>query len=62
MSGIRSLKPEQHARMTTSFEHLNPHHAPTTVHVPISFSIAPTMTTIIVNRVPVVNPKFTSVI
>jgi hypothetical protein len=48
--------------MTTMFKHLQPQDMPSTALVPGGFPIAPAMQAIIVDRIPVVNPQFASVI
>jgi hypothetical protein len=60
--GVRSSVPQEHACMTTVFEHLKPHSVPTNSHMPGSFPIAPTMQTIVVDRESVVDPQLAAII
>jgi hypothetical protein len=48
--------------MTSMLKHFNPYEAPSRPQVPRTLSIAPTVQTVIVDRVAVVNPQFTPVI
>jgi hypothetical protein len=54
ISGVRTTVPEEHTSMTAVFKHFKPDHAPPT-KMSGSFSVTPTVTTIVVNRVPIVN-------
>jgi hypothetical protein len=62
ISRVWTSVPEKHTSMTTVFKHFEPHHAPSVVQKSSSLSVAPTMQTIVVNRVPIVNPQVASVI
>jgi hypothetical protein len=59
---IRAPVPEKHAGMTTTFKHLKPNQAPWGSKAPVSFSIAPTMQAIIIDRVSIVDPQLASII
>jgi hypothetical protein len=62
ISSIRPVVPEKHPSMTTPLEHLKSHQAPSGVNMPPGLTIAPTMQTIVVDCVSVVNPKLASII
>jgi hypothetical protein len=48
--------------MATMFKHFNPHTTPSSMKVPVSLPVAPTMQAIIVDRVSIVSPQLASVI
>jgi hypothetical protein len=62
IAGVWTAVPEQHAGMTTTFEHLKPHKTPPGTHVPSGLSIAPTVQAIVVNCVAIVDPQLTPII
>jgi hypothetical protein len=62
VSSIRTMVPEEHPCVTTTFEHLEPHHIPASAHIRPGLSIAPTMQAIVVNCVSVVNPQLAPII
>jgi hypothetical protein len=62
VSSIRTVVPEQHASMTTALKELKPHKAPSGTNIPSRNSLPPAMQAIIINRVPVVNPKLAPII
>jgi hypothetical protein len=55
VSCLGTSVPEKHTSMATTLKHLNSRQAPT-MQMPSCLSIAPTMTAIIVDGVPIVNP------
>jgi hypothetical protein len=48
--------------MTTMFKHLKPNEPPGRIHVAVCFPIAPSMTTIVVDRVTIVNKQITAIV
>jgi hypothetical protein len=56
------MVPEEHPSVTTTLEHLEPHHIPTSAHMRPGLSIAPAMQAIVVNCVSVVDPQLASII
>jgi hypothetical protein len=62
ISSVGTLVPEEHACVTTVFEHLEPHKAPMMKVKSSSLTVSPTMQTIVVDSVPVVNPQFAAII
>jgi hypothetical protein len=62
ISSVGTVVPKHHASMTAAFEHLKSHQAPSGVNMPPGLTIAPTMQTIVVDCVSVVNPKLASII
>jgi hypothetical protein len=56
------MVPEEHTSMTPSLKHLKPHETPSGTHMWPGLSIAPPMQSVVVDRVPVVNPQLASII
>jgi hypothetical protein len=61
ISGIGTSVPKVHTSMTAMLKHFNSHHAPSTDMLG-SFSIAPAVQAIIVDRIPIINPQLASVV
>ena len=62
VSGIGAMVPEEHPSMTTTLEHLKSHKTPPCSNMLSRLSIAPTVQTIIVNRVPIVDPQLAAIV
>ena len=62
VSSVRTMVPEKHPSMTTLLKHLNPHKGPPSAKMLGSLPIAPPVQTIIVDGVPVIDPKLTPII
>jgi hypothetical protein len=62
VASIRTMVPEEHTSMTTTLKHLKSHEPPPSTHMRSGLSIAPSMQTIIVNCVSIVNPQLAPII
>jgi hypothetical protein len=62
ISCVGSTVPKQHTSRTTTFEKFHSHNMPPTVKTSARLPIAPTMQTIVVNSVPIVDPQFATII
>ena len=62
VSSIATPVPEQHPSMATTLKHLKSHNMPPTTNLPSDHSTAPTMQTIVVDCVFIVNPQLAPVI
>jgi hypothetical protein len=61
VASVSTSVPEEHTSMSTTFEHFESYHAPPT-NTSGSLPISPTMTAIVVDRVPVVDKEVASII
>ena len=62
VSSVRTMVPEEHPSMTTTFKHLKSHNTPPCTKVPSGVSATPSVQAIIVDCVPIVNPQFASIV
>jgi len=62
VASISTLVPEQNPGMTSLFEHLKPHKMPASSKLLGGFPITPSMQTVVVDCVPIVNPQLTSIV
>ena len=60
--GVRTLVPEHHTGMTTTFEHLNSYDAPPSTEMSGGLAVALSMQPIIVDCVTIVNPQLAPII
>jgi hypothetical protein len=59
---VRTSVSEEHASSSTMLKKFKPRETPSTVNMPGSLPVAPTVQSIIVNGVPIVNPELTAII
>merc|ERR1719181_1593747 len=62
VSGIGTPVPEIDACMATTLKHFKSNKAPRSTKMPGGLAIAPTVQTVVVDRVAIVNPQFASII
>ena len=62
VASIVSPVPEQHPCMAAVLKHLQPDKMPSTTQVLVGFTITPAMQTIVVDRVPIVDPQVAAII
>jgi hypothetical protein len=62
VSSIRTMVPEEHASMTTTLKHLNPHKMPSCSNVLSDVTSTPSVQAIVVDCVPIVKPQLASII
>jgi hypothetical protein len=62
VSSVGAMVSEEHASMTTMFKKFDSNQAPSSMNVPLCHTAAPTMQTIIVDAVTIVNPQLAAVV
>jgi len=62
VASIGTPVPEQHPRMTAMLKHLKPHKMPSATQALVGLTITPAMQTIVVDRVPIVDPQVATII
>ena len=62
VSSIWTMVSEENPCMTTTLKHLESHQTPTSAHMRSGLSVAPTVQTIIVDCVAIVNPQLATII
>jgi hypothetical protein len=62
VSSIGTMVPEEHPSMTTTLKHLKSHKMPSCTKMPSGVASAPSVQTIVVNCVSIVNPQLASII
>jgi hypothetical protein len=62
IASIGTMVPEQHPSMAATLKHLEPHNMPPATNISSDLTVAPAVQAIVVNCVPVVEPKLASVI
>ena len=62
VASIVTPVPEQHPCMTAMLKHLKPHKMPSATQALVGLTITPAMQTIVVDRVPIVDPQVATII
>jgi len=62
ISSVGAVVPKEHPSIAAALKHLKSHNKPRSTNVPFGCSTSPAVQTIIVNRVPIVEPQFAPII
>jgi hypothetical protein len=62
VASIGTMVPEQHPSVAATLKHLKPDNMPPTTNIPFDLTIAPAMQPIVINCVPIVEPKLAPII